>query len=83
MSGTDRKWDELSKLLQNNAEMFTQMGTRKKLVIFTEHRDTLNYLTERIRSLIGRQDSVVTISGSMGREERRKTRNFSLRIKTF
>jgi SNF2 family DNA or RNA helicase len=72
MSGTDRKWDELSKLLQNNAEMFTQMGTRKKLVIFTEHRDTLNYLTERIRSLIGRQDSVVTISGSMGREERRK-----------
>jgi len=43
-SGTDRKWDELSRLLQNNTEMFDAAGHRRKLVIFTEHRDTLNYL---------------------------------------
>lgn len=71
-SGTDRKWDELSKLLQNNTEMFDAMGHRRKLVIFTEHRDTLNYLTEKIRALLGRAEAVVTIHGGVGREDRRK-----------
>ncbi|MGB9623959.1 MAG: helicase-related protein [Phycisphaerae bacterium] len=71
-SGTDRKWDELSRLLQNNSEMFDAHGHRRKLVIFTEHRDTLNYLTDRIRSLLGRPEAVVNIHGSLGREERRK-----------
>ncbi len=45
---------------------------RQKLVIFTEHRDTLNYLTGRIRTLLGREKAVVAIHGAMGREERRK-----------
>jgi SNF2 family DNA or RNA helicase len=72
-SGTDRKWDELSKLLQDNAEMFDAHGHRRKLVIFTEHRDTLNYLAERIRALIGRPEAVVTIHGGVGREDRRKS----------
>ena len=71
-SGSDRKWDELSKLLQNNAEMFDAHGHRRKLVIFTEHRDTLNYLAERIRALIGRPEALVTIHGGVGREQRRK-----------
>ena len=53
-SDSDRKWDELSSLLQNNSEMFDAHGHRRKLVIFTEHRDTLNYLTDKIRALIGR-----------------------------
>ncbi|MBV9279595.1 MAG: DUF3883 domain-containing protein, partial [Chloroflexi bacterium] len=44
----------------------------RKLIIFTEHRDTLNYLQERIASLLGRPEAVVTIHGSMGREERRR-----------
>ena len=59
-------------LLQNNGEMFDAHGHRRKLVIFTEHRDTLNYLAERIRGLLGRPEAVVTIHGGMGREERRK-----------
>jgi len=70
-SGTDRKWDELSRLLQNNTEMFDADGHRRKLVIFTEHRDTLNYLTERIRALVGRTEAVVIIHGGVGREARR------------
>ena len=41
-------------------------------MIFTEHRDTLNYLTERIRTMLGREEAVVTIHGGMSREERRK-----------
>lgn len=45
---------------------------RQKLVIFTEHRDTLNYLADRIRTLLGSQEAVVTIDGAMGREERMK-----------
>ncbi len=44
----------------------------QKLVIFTEHRDTLKYLHDRITTLLGRPQSVVTIHGGMGREERRK-----------
>lgn len=71
-SGTDRKWDELSKLLQNNTEMFDAEGHRRKLIIFTEHRDTLSYLTEQIGALLGRPEAVVVIHGGIGREERRK-----------
>jgi SNF2 family DNA or RNA helicase len=71
-SGTDRKWDELSRLLQNDAAMFDGEGYRRKLVLFTEHRDTLNYLAERIRALLDRPEAVVTIHGGVGREDRRK-----------
>ena len=45
---------------------------RQKLVIFTEHRDTLSYLQERIASLPGRRESLVVIHGSMGRADRLK-----------
>lgn len=42
----------------------------QKLVIFTEHRDTLNYLERSITRLLGQQGSVVVIHGGIGREER-------------
>lgn len=44
----------------------------QKLVIFTEHRDTLNYLEQRISTLLGSPGAVVIIHGGMGREERMK-----------
>ncbi|MCL6436485.1 MAG: DUF3883 domain-containing protein [Leptolyngbyaceae cyanobacterium HOT.MB2.61] len=85
-SGKDRKWDELSKLLQTLLleERKEEREKREsaltshfsllspKLVIFTEHRDTLNYLVSQITTLIGRPEAVVTIHGGMGREERKK-----------
>ena len=71
-SGCDRKWDELSGLLQNSSEMFDAHGHRRKMVIFTEHRDTLNYLADRIRALLGQPEAVVTIHGGIAREDRRK-----------
>ena len=43
---------------------------RQKLVVFTEHRDTLAYLHDRITSLLGRAESVVSIHGGVGREDR-------------
>lgn len=47
-------------------------SARQKLVIFTEHRDTLNYLQNRIETLLGRKQALVIIHGGMGREERMK-----------
>ena len=43
---------------------------RQKLVLFTEHRDTLRYLQKRIATLLGREQAVVVIHGGIGREER-------------
>lgn len=71
-SKTDKKWEELSNLLQDKPEMFDAQGHRRKLVIFTEHRDTLSYLADRIRGLVGRSEAIVTIHGGMGREDRKK-----------
>mgnify|MGYP002622058526 FL=1 len=45
---------------------------RQKLVLFTEHRDTLSYLETRISTLLGRDGALVSIHGGMGRDERRK-----------
>ncbi|MCK9524214.1 MAG: DEAD/DEAH box helicase, partial [Proteobacteria bacterium] len=70
--GTDRKWDQLSKLLQDDQAMHDPAGTREKLIIFTEHRDTLRYLTDKVRSLLGRPEAVVNIYGGMAREKRRE-----------
>ena len=42
----------------------------QKLVVFTEHRDTLNYLQQRITTLLGREEAVVIIHGGIGREQR-------------
>ncbi len=44
----------------------------QKLVIFTEHRDTLNDLEHRITQFLGCKEAVVLIHGAMGREERLK-----------
>jgi superfamily II DNA or RNA helicase len=45
---------------------------RQKLIIFTEHRDTLHYLMQRISTLLGRPRAVIWIHGGLGREERMK-----------
>jgi superfamily II DNA or RNA helicase len=71
-SGQDRKWDELSRLLQNTPEMHDADGRHRKLIIFTEHRDTLNYLAVKIRGLMGSEEAVVLIHGGVRREDRRK-----------
>jgi SNF2 family DNA or RNA helicase len=75
--GEDRKWRELSNLL---SEIFrpasvsplpgVQPSPRQKLVLFTEHKDTLDYLCENIETLLGRPEAVVRIHGSLRREQR-------------
>ena len=63
-SGTDRKWTELSGS-RTRPEMFDESGARRKLIIFTEHRDTLNYLVGRLRTWFGRPEAVVAIHGGV------------------
>ena len=71
-AGTDRKWTELSTILQDNALTTDSAGWPRKFIIFTEHRDTLGYLQLKIGSLIGRPDAVRAIHGGVRRGERRQ-----------
>ncbi len=71
-SGNDKKWEELSHLLQDRPEMYTAGGNRRKLIIFTEHKDTLNYLVGRIGGMLGNPEAVITIHGGVNRDDRRK-----------
>jgi SNF2 family DNA or RNA helicase len=70
-SGQDTKWNELSHILDHPL-MIDEHGNRRKIVIFTEFRDTLAYLSRRIRTRLGRPEAVVEIHGSVLREDRRK-----------
>lgn len=76
--GQDTKWRELASLLQR---LFSESSEQpdpdsptgspsQKLVIFTEHRDTLEYLRERVTTVLGRHEAIVVIHGGMGREQR-------------
>ncbi|CCK59092.1 helicase-related protein [Mycobacterium canetti] len=70
-SGTDRKWTELSAILQDHALTTDRDGRPRKFLVFTEHRDTLDYLSAKIRSLLGRPDAVHAIHGGVRRGDRR------------
>ena len=83
-SGADTKWRELASLLgeiftqpsnrqfhvEEDVQPNSVAAPAQKLVIFTEHRDTLSYLDQKISTLLGRTGAVVVIHGGMGREER-------------
>ncbi|QUV91774.1 helicase-related protein [Chloracidobacterium aggregatum] len=86
-SGADTKWRQLSELLDEiftppapqadppEAGKYVPPAVsspRQKLVVFTEHRDTLGYLQRRIGDRFGYPEAVVIIHGGMGREERRQ-----------
>ncbi|MGE0395979.1 MAG: helicase-related protein [Kofleriaceae bacterium] len=71
-SGQDRKWEELSRILQNTPEMHDAYGRQRKVIIFSEHRDTLNYLHAKIEGVLRTKDAIVTIHGGTKRDERRK-----------
>ena len=70
-SGVDAKWVQLNSILDHPL-MTDEQGNRRKLIVFTEPRDSLNYLADKIRTRLGRPEAVVVIHGGVGREERRK-----------
>ena len=63
---TEAKFAELMKVLDESDVM---RSDEEKLIIFTEHKDTLNNLTERLTS---RGYTVVTIHGGMDVDARKK-----------
>ncbi len=70
-SGEDTKWKQLDRILDDEL-MIDADGNRRKLIIFTEPKDTLHYLTDKVRSRLGRPEVVDVIHGGVAREERRK-----------
>ncbi|MGH9069199.1 MAG: helicase-related protein, partial [Acidimicrobiales bacterium] len=71
-AGTDRKWAELASLIEAGPELRDPSGARRKLIVFSEHRDTLDYLVGKLATLLGRPEAVVTIHGGVHRDERRR-----------
>ena len=70
-SGEDTKWCELDRILDDPIVYEPKKDIRRKLVIFTEARDTLEYLAARIRGRTGDEESVVVIHGGVPRDRRR------------
>ena len=72
-SNRDSKWTQLSAFLEEDE--FRGGDPPRKLIVFTEHKDTLHYLTEKIQAKLGRPEAVVNIHGGMKREDRRSVQD--------
>ncbi len=81
-SREDTKWVQLRDLLRSgrfavgaglsaDGEDSVGRGTVPKLIVFSEHKDTLTYLEERIAAELGRPEAVVVIHGGIKRHDRR------------
>ncbi len=64
----DKKWVELKQILTADIPGESASETRK-FIVFTEHRDTLDYLKDQIAAVLGDQ-SVISIHGGLSRNER-------------
>jgi SNF2 family DNA or RNA helicase len=73
-SPTYAKWNALRDTLDDSEEMRDDTGARRKVIIFTEHRDTLDDLVARLTQHLGREDAVNTIHGGTKREDRKKAK---------
>lgn len=71
---TDAKWVQLRTILDDQVLSADGQGSPRKLIIFTEHRDTLDYLYAKIVTLMGRAEAVLTIHGQTAKEERKRIR---------
>lgn len=73
-SPTYAKWNSLRDTLDDVDEMRDSTGARRKVIIFTEHKDTLDDLVNRLTNHLGRDDAVITIHGGTKREDRKKAK---------
>jgi superfamily II DNA or RNA helicase len=67
-SDIDKKWIEVRDIM--TGPVFNNREDVQKLIIFSEHRDTVKYLVGKTRTLMG-NEAVVEIHGGMGRDTRR------------
>jgi hypothetical protein len=70
LSGKDAKWRELEAILDDPIMLDPATGLRRKILIFTEPKDTLEHLSHKIGGKTG-AEAVVTIHGGIAREARR------------
>ncbi len=79
-SGTDTKWTELRNLLRSeqfrtgkgeNPDGDATLSGPRKLIVFSEHKDTLDYVADRIIAELGRPEAVAIIHGGVKRHDRR------------
>ncbi len=84
-SGVDAKWLQLRGLLRSDRfatgalsdaadsglDLSADSDSARKLIVFSEHKDTLDYVAERIESELGRPEAVVRIHGGIKRHDRR------------
>ena len=70
-AGLDAKWNQLDKILDADL-MIDAHGHRRKLIIFTEPKDTLHYLLEKVRARLRSHEAVDVIHGGVSREGRRQ-----------
>lgn len=73
-SGEDAKWSQLSDILQHHVLDAGTSEMPHKMIVFTEHRDTLTYLRDRIATLLGQPEAVEVIHGGMDRDARMTVR---------
>ena len=75
-SGVDAKWVALRGLLRSGhfrtdgGDGGAPSGARK-LIVFSEHKDTLDYVAGRIAAELGRPEAVAVIHGGIRRHDRR------------
>ena len=67
----DRKWQELLSLLHDTPQLRDADNRLRKLVIFTEHKDTLDYIADKLQTALGYGERVATIHGGLSRGQRR------------
>ncbi len=67
----DAKWEALAELL-TSSEMYEENGQRRKIIIFSENRDTIVYLEGRLSELLGGGSDVEVIHGAMSWADRRR-----------
>ena len=71
LSGMDAKWRQLESILDEPLMLDAKTGLRRKVIIFTEPKDTLEYLQQKITARVGEAAAVVVIHGGIAREARR------------
>ena len=88
-SGVDTKWLKLRDLLRSDTfaaptlpgsldaglEANSEPEPVRKLIVFSEHKDTLDYVADRIEAEMGRPEAVVRIHGGIKRHDRRDTQD--------
>jgi len=71
LSDKDAKWRELESILDEPIMRDPVTGLRRKIIIFTEPKDTLEYLAQKVTARLGDPDAVTVIHGGIAREQRR------------